>query len=153
MVRAAWLAIAGVLLCAIFATMWQIAKPGVISLRAGRLRAERARALQAINEDLDTRYFKKRHYNPTGPQDDAWYGFTGEFPPGPSVGWVSDPRWNQIRFRPRGGHSYRYGLYTLGKDAWVFAYGDPDLDGRWSHVYRHYAEGRLVQEWQFRESE
>ncbi len=151
--RAAWSAVVVTLLVAIGATLWQIAKPAVVSIRAGQTRQERGLALAAINDDLDLRYFKKRHYNPTGPDDDAWYGFTAEFPPGPRAEWVSDARWNQIKFRPRDGHSYRYGLYTLGDEAWVLAYGDPDMDGRWSQLYRHYSNGRLVQEWQFRDGE
>lgn len=149
-----WLAADGLLIVAIVGSAWGGVKPLVDSYR-GKLRGqERELALAKIGEDLDLRYFKKRHYNPAGPDDHTWYGFSpSEFPPGPMREWVSDARWNQIAYRPPNGASYRYGLYTLGQDAWVMVYGDADLDGEPSRMYRHYSNGRLVQQWDFRPHE
>ena len=110
--------------------------------------------LDGLHEDLDRRFFKKGNYNPTGPDDDTWYGFSpSTFPPGVRAPWVSDARWNRISFRPREGVQYRYGLFTVGKQAWVLAYGDVDGDGVFSQVYRRYEDGRMVREWSMRPHE
>jgi len=143
----------GILLAGICGSLWVAADPLLRAGRARTIREERPRIVERLTEELDVRYFKKRHYNPSGPEDPAWYGFSGPFPPGAAAPWVSDARWNQIAFRPKDGAHYRYGLYTGGVDAWLLVYGDADGDGLQSRLFRRFSHGRLVQEWQLRPEE
>ena len=152
--RAVWLTISATLIVGTLVAGWLIVRPGVERFNGISREEERGVVLEGLHEDLDRRFFKKGHYNPTGPDDDTWYGFSPSvFPPGSRAPWVSDARWNRIEFRPRDGVLYRYGLFTTGKAAWVLAYGDVDGDGTYSQVYRRYEDGRMVREWSIRAHE
>ncbi len=120
---------------------------------AEQINAEREAAIAAISTHLDKRFLARNHYNPEAADEETWFGFSPtSFPPGPEAPWASDARWNQIDHRPASS-STRYGIYTLGEEAWLMVYSDADRDGTWSQLYRHYAEGRLVHEWRVRDGE
>jgi hypothetical protein len=152
--RAIWLTMSGSLIGGTLIALWLIVRPSVEGFASSAKEQERAVVLDGLHKDLDRRFFKKGHYNPTGPDDDTWYGFSPSmFPPGVRAPWVSDARWNRIAFRPKDSVLYRYGLHTSGKNAWVLAYGDVDGDGVYAQVYRRYEDGRMVREWAIRPHE
>jgi hypothetical protein len=142
------------IVAALIAASWVAFEPLARAWKAHARSAERSAAMASLSEDLDARFVKQRHYNPEEADKDAWYGFSpAEFPPGPELPWASDARWNQLRYRPESGASYRYGVFTRGQEAWLIVYGDVDGDGDWSQVVRYFSEGRLVREWQLRPDE